>query len=582
MGAIFGFSGPENPKRLAAQRATLKHRGNDHFSSSTTARGSVGHVAHAATLTQFQTGGLAENENITLAFSGLLIGDWKPTSEELLRAYREQGIGFVNDLQGAWALVIRDGDTFYLARDAAGARTLYFGQQAGEFFFATEPKGVLYVPKFWRQLRPEAVAEYFAFSFIPGARTMLQGLEEVLPGHWLKWSPGEPANQQRYFQFENLEPEEAVEPQSEQEYVDQFARLFETAVRQRIPNLEEPIAVALSGGLDSSIVAAELCRQTREPVHSFALHFGKKYGNELAFAKQVADHCQTVHHEVEILPKHFIGDLRQMVWHLDEPIGDPITMPNYLLAQHVGKEFRYLFNGEGGDPLFGGPKNLQMMLQHWYGGIEQGKNFREKAYLASYRRGYDELKTLLTPEFRKQFEIDEHLESILTPFFETAKPRLYLNKLMAINIRLKGAHLILPKVERMMEAWKLTPLSPLFDQRLIELSYQIPPTLKLAGGVEKVILKRAFENRLPTSIIKRPKSGMRVPVQYWFRGEMKRYARKILSPRAIRREGIFDPTRVKQLLSYNIEEGPGRYGIRLWMLLTFEIWRRIVLEREPV
>ena len=155
-----------------------------------------------------------------------------------------------------------------------------------------------------------------------------------------------------------------------------------------------------------------------------------------------------------------------------------------------------------------------------------------------------------------------------------------LDKLQAINIRLKGAHLILPKVDRMTGAWGLRQLAPLFDERLIEMSFRMPPRLKLDRGVEKVILKRAYERDLPPEVIARPKSGMRVPVHFWFKGEMKKYARKILSPRKLREVGIFDQRRVRQLLDYDIDGGPARYGLRLWMLITFEIWRRIVVEGE--
>ena len=117
---------------------------------------------------------------------------------------------------------------------------------------------------------------------------------------------------------------------------------------------------------------------------------------------------------------------------------------------------------------------------------------------------------------------------------------------------------------------------------MVRLSMQLPPSLKLNRGIKKVILKRAFEGRLPQAVIDRPKSGMRVPVHFWFQGEMRRYARTILSRKALREGGLFDPQRVKQLLDYSTEEGPGRYGLRLWMLLTIELWRRILVEGESV
>jgi len=149
---------------------------------------------------------------------------------------------------------------------------------------------------------------------------------------------------------------------------------------------------------------------------------------------------------------------------------------------------------------------------------------------------------------------------------------------MAANMRMKGANLILPKVDRMLGAHGVTPLSPLFDPALIRLSLTMPPTLKLRAGVEKYVLKRAFADDLPAAVLTRPKSGMRVPVHSWFRNELKRTADDVLSPRAVKRAGIFDPSRVRDLRRYRT----GRDGIRLWMLVTFELWRRQVVDREAM
>ena len=280
--------------------------------------------------------------------------------------------------------------------------------------------------------------------------------------------------------------------------------------------------------------------------------------------------------------QNFLPRFRQMVWHLDDPIGDPITQPNFELAAHASRDVRFIFNGEGGDPCFGGPKNICMMLHHWYGGLNRGENFRERHYLESYRRAWDEIEFLLSDDVRAQIDVERDLDGVFAPYLRTDHPRLFLNRLTAINIREKGAHLIQPKVERMLGAHGLTPLAPLFDERLVRLSFEMPARMKLHRGIEKVILKRAYENDLPAEVINRPKSGMRVPVHYWFRSEMRRYARRMLSPKSVQQVGLFNPERVKQLLSYNIEEGRGRYGLRLWMLITFELWRRMVVDGEPV
>jgi asparagine synthase (glutamine-hydrolysing) len=228
-----------------------------------------------------------------------------------------------------------------------------------------------------------------------------------------------------------------------------------------------------------------------------------------------------------------------------------------------------------------------MLLSHWYG-TQRGERFRERAYLASYRRAYEAIAELFRPELLEQVDPERDLEAVLRPYFQAAKPASLLNKLMALNIRLKGAHLILPKVERMTAAFGLTPLSPLFDEELIRLSFQMPPRLKLREGVEKWVLKRAYEADLPKEVIERPKSGMRVPVHAWFRGylwgrpgEMRPYAAKILSDKAVRRAGWFRPQAVRELWRYRSDSGPGRFGLRLWMLMTIELWRRVVLQGRP-
>ncbi|MAE65237.1 MAG: hypothetical protein CMJ18_13280 [Phycisphaeraceae bacterium] len=580
MGAIFGFSGPPDAALAQRMQAVLRHRGGGRASIHASPVGTIGHLAQLPVAQHRRMGsGTHQDGDRVIAIAGCVIA---PRSDslllDLLALYDRHGPQFVERLRGAFVLAIRDGARLLLARDGSGSRTLYHGRHAGRLLFAIEPKGVLEVHGFPRRIRPAAIAQYLSFSFIPGPGTMLEDLFELPAGHFLTFDGAGEPTLTRYFRFEH-----AGGPRigGDDAWVHRFRQQFSDAVAERMPE-DDPVGIFLSGGLDSSVVTAEVARQRPGRVRTFAVHFGPEYPNELSFARSVAERCGTDHEEVLVRPRQFLPRLRKMIWHLDEPIGDPITMPNYELAGHVSKDVRWVFNGEGGDPCFGGPKNIPMLLHHWYGGIERDPNFRERMYLASYRRGYEEVMRLLAPSWRAQIEPDRDLEGVLVPYFRCREPANFLDKLSAINIRLKGAHLILPKVERMTGAWGIIPIAPLFDERLVRLSFEMPSRLKLSGGVEKVIIKKAYEHDLPAEIIARPKSGMRVPVHYWFRGELKRYARRILSRRALRRSGIFDEDRVQQLLRYNIEEGQGRYGLRLWMLITFEIWRRIVIDGEPV
>ncbi len=590
MSALFGFTGPPCRDWLVAMGGAIRHRGRTACRMIETPQLSIGYSHDdACDGLGVASGGLWQDGEQVCGLAGFLTQLPESSGQTLPRQLLRGDQPFserLRAIRGDYVLAAFDGERLQLARDAAGLRSLSYAQHDGRLFFAVEPKAILAVPGFPRRLRTASLAQYLAFSFVPPPHTMLEGLEALPAGHLLTVSRGGSLKRERFFV---LEAEEVAaerlrsSPVDDDDHptVDGFRRQFSKVVADRLP-AAGPVGVFLSGGLDSSLVAAEVAEQASGRVCTYSLHFGERYPNELAYAAEVAQRIGSTHHEVLLQPKDFLPRLREMIWQLDDPIGDPITMPNYELARRVASEHRVVLNGEGGDPCFGGPKNLPMLLQHWYGDPDRRDTFREEAYLASYRRAYEEIGRLLTPEAAREVESQRDLVGVLQPFFRGPRPVHFLNKLMAINIRLKGAHLILPKVERMLAASGITPLSPLFSEEMVRLSMQLPPRLKLSRGVEKVILKRAFASRLPASVIERPKSGMRVPVHFWFQGEMRRYARSILSSKAVRAAGIFQPQRVKQLLDYSTEEGPGRYGLRLWMLLTFELWRRIVIEREAV
>jgi asparagine synthase (glutamine-hydrolysing) len=406
--------------------------------------------------------------------------------------------------------------------------------------------------------------------------TMLQGIQELPAGYCLHYNLKKKSCQlERFFKLEYFEKHPV-------EDLNYWKERVKNAIHQEIDNKlnhQKEVGIFLSGGLDSSIITAQIAQRHPHPVHTFSIHFGKKYPNELDYAQSVANRYKTIHHEVEIRPKDFVPNLYKTIWHLDDPIGDPITIPNFELAKYAAQHVPIIFNGEGSDPCFGGPKNIPMLLNHWYGGIEREKNFREKAYLASYRRGYKHLRTLLAPHLVEQLNEEEYLEDVLVPFFK--EPRLnFLDKLMSINIRLKGAHLILPKVERMLGASGLPAVAPFFTQAVVQASMEMPSKYKLNKGIEKYILKEIFAQDLPLSIIERPKSGMRVPVRYWFQKELKSYKKKLLHKKNIQQAGIFNPETIKLLLNYSDKKGLERHGLLTWMIMTFEIWRQLFIEKQ--
>ncbi|WP_299454541.1 asparagine synthase-related protein [uncultured Microscilla sp.] len=580
MSVIFGCTHAQI-NDLPHMFAQVKHRGSHEYQSATAPKSqlSIGFSIPAHEHIHRYSSGIAQNKDILLAASGNITNQgFEPLSPQgLLELYANQGIDFLKGIRGAYTLVIINNEDIYIARDGTGQRTIFYTTQQNRLAFCNEAKGIYALPHFNKQLNLAAIPIYFTFSFLPLQTTMMQDVYELPAGMYLHYHPRQGAQTHRFFELEAFAK---TQKQSTEYWIDRIRKEVDREIEAKMAN-EKEIGVFLSGGLDSSILAARVAQLSPSKIHTYSIHFGKKYRNELHYAQKVAQRYQTQHHEVEIKPKNFVPQLRQAIWHLDDPVGDPITIPNFELARFASQTTRVVFNGEGGDPCFGGPKNIPMLLNHWYGGIEHPPYFREKAYLASYRRGYAYLKQILAPRLLEGFDEDQHLVPILTPFFE-CKHQNFLDKLMTINMRLKGAHLILPKVERMLGAVGVTPVSPLFTSEIAQSSIEMPSQLKLQQGIEKYILKQAYANELPPEIIRRPKSGMRVPLHYWFQGEMKKYAKKMLSAKSIRRSQLFNPATVKTILNYNKDTGIHRHGLLIWMMLTLEIWQRLFIEGEDL
>lgn len=465
---------------------------------------------------------------------------------------------------GMFAVAIWDiqRQSLVLLRDGVGARTLYYAKNEHECWFAARLRSLRRCPIISGIISLTALRKYLTFSFVPGSETFWQDILELRPGTALAIPGG---NTHSYW-----EPTESFwDPfESLEVYAARLRALLETAVRDRLPS-SGPVGVYLSGGVDSSLVTALVARFHAGPIHTYAIHFGHEHPNELAFSGLVAEHCGTHHHILGFSGQQIYEKLEETIRLLDDPIGDPLTVPNLLLGQAAVLDTNIILNGEGGDPCFGGPKNLPMLLHEIY----TPESDRRIAYLRSYRRCYDDLPLLLTPEVQTQLLRAEPQEATLTPFFSNPHMSHYLNKLMHMNVRLKGADHILTKVNNLTTANRLLGRSPLFDKRIVEASFATPPIYKLSGTKEKAVLKSAVADLLPDIIVQRPKSGMRVPVQSWFKYELNRFAHGMLLNRTSRIRPYINQNLIREWLSYRGNLWP-RHGSKLWLLLTLEVWLR--------
>lgn len=495
--------------------------------------------------------------------SDLALENSLPSSDaQLVAAAWEQGqTAVLAKLVGSFSLAVwdREGEVLWLSRDPAGARTLYYTIQGATRWAAGDLRSL--APYRSDELDPIALRDYLCCAFVPGDRTLWQDVRELRPGTRLTW-PGD--DSQAYWHLgERLEAEGQRE--SLRWHGEWLRSHLDQVVQDSLP--EAPVGVFLSGGLDSSAITALTSQFHAHPVHTYSLHFGNPYPNELEFSSLVAQHCGTEHHILEIpLAKMWEQLPETMAW-LDDPIGDPLTVPNLLLGRLARQQVAVVLNGEGGDPCFGGPKNQPMLINQLYSSVSQQDPLQ--AYLLAFRKCAADLPQLLKPELwaavqHEPYCFAEDLHSSAS----------YLNRLMALNIKFKGADQILTKVSNLTRAAGIEGRSPLFDPRIVELSMAIPPEYKLSGIEEKAVLKQAVADLLPEAILKRPKSGMMVPVQAGFQREWQRAARDLLLSRRAAIAPYLNQSLIKDWLNYRGDPWR-RYGVKLWLLVSLEIWLQV-------
>lgn len=599
MGCLFGYVGEPLPGLLDRMAALLEHRCVNGWEQTRLAirENLVTEVGRGRRLGPTSPQVVTDKaRRLLFAHNGVIFNRYDLTATYgeaeageatgLLRFLAENPRRHSIRLEGAFAGALASGDDFWLIRDPTGIKVVYWTRHGKRLLFASEVKALFADPMVERRFRTAALAEYLTFSFVPGERTMFEDIFELQPGTVLTLHNGAVATE-RYFKFENHEPLPLSEREKDDEsvYIRNVRRDLEYSVAECCLLHSEPPAVFLSGGIDSSAVAALTAKLFPDaPIPTFSVHFGKKYANENEYVAMMVEKFRTDHTWLEIRPARFIKRMRDIIWKLDDPIGDPITVPNYLMAEAAARVSPVVLNGEGGDPCFGGPKNIPMMLSTIYGPPVRESNggWLELDYLRSYRKCFNDLDQMLTPEaWAATGGVDMRgaLAAILTPFFSAGRPRHFLNRLMGINIRLKGANLILVKVDKMTSANGLLALAPLFSKRIVQTSMACPPALKLIGNVEKGVLKKAVADIVPQPIIDRPKSGMMVPVRFWLQKDMRGFAKKVLSKRRIREVGLFNYDYVKKLLAYDREEvSDNRHGLKLWMLITFMLWHEQMVE----
>ncbi|VTS04347.1 asparagine synthetase B family protein [Tuwongella immobilis] len=483
--------------------------------------------------------------------------------------------GQLGAVTGAFAIVWRHKGETWLARDALGERTLYFHHAPDGVIAGSTIRDLLQSANVPRQLSIDAIATYLIDAYLPGRLTMIAGIEEVLPGELVRIPANGPIARTQIWEI----PPEPREFSSESTQVLELRRSLDQAIRRCLPDdCSLPIAASLSGGLDSSLVLGLACRARPGEIASYSISFGTQYANELPFSSLMAAHCGSRHTIVEFTPESIADGIAPTMAALSDPIGDPLTVPNALLFRYVSATSSVMLNGEGGDPCFGGPKNLPMVLSELYG----PPTIRHKiqSYFRSHLKCFDDLPAMLHSRIRDRYS-QERLEASLLPHFENPRYQTLITRLQAMNIQLKGGHHILPKVDALSRMSGMLARSPLFDRDVVEMSFRIPAQGKLHGSVEKWRLKQAVSDVVPEAIRKRPKSGMLVPVEGWFQGPLLPIAKQWLLDGLAKRD-IIDRTYLERLLSHQLGGPRPRHGVKIWLLVALEAWIQTHLGDGPI
>jgi asparagine synthase (glutamine-hydrolysing) len=533
-------------------------------------------------------------------------------TETIIHLYEEYGRDCVKRLRGMFAFAIWDRRkrALFAARDRLGIKPFYYHWDGNTFLFGSEIKAILAYPSVTAEFNRGVLAEYLAFGYITGAETMFAGIHKLLPGNTLEL--GEDGNL-RMEQYWDLNVEVDHEARPREYYVQTHRELLEGAVRSHLMS-DVPLGVFLSGGLDSSAVAALASKIRGDRIQTFAVGYDEEKFSELGFAREVARHIQSEHHEVRMSREEFFQSLPRLIWHEDEPLVWPSSAALYFVARLASEHITVVLTGEGSDEILGGytryawtllnakidgvyrvatPNVLRSLVRNVIQTGPLGATLHRKLNHTFLVRDGNSWPSFYYDNFFSAFSSAEQ-HDLLTPDALGAAGDAYAGSMRAwdhssgdLLHRLLYADInsylieLLMKQDQMSMAASIESRVPFLDHELVEFTARIPAKYSIEGMAGKFILKRAVEDMLPRELVYRKKMGFPTPWDYWLTGpQLDELERMLLEPRSTERE-LFRPEAVRRLFAEHRAKSRD-HGNRIWRLLNFEIWQRIMIEGDLV
>lgn len=532
-------------------------------------------------------------------------------TEVILHLYEEFGTDCVQHLNGIFAFAIWDiaREELFIARDRMGIKPLYYTETANQLIFGSEMKVMLAHPDVERDIDLISLNEYLSFEYVPSPRTIIRNIYRLEPGHILRYS----AHGLRIQQYWNvsLARSESRPPVHWRDYAAGLYDILKSVVRQELVS-DVPVGVLLSGGIDSSTITALMVESYPGTVDSFSIGFEEASFDESRYARMVAKHLGTRHHELILTSKMAAEIVPTITDFLDEPFGDSSLIPTFLLSRFAREHVKVVLGGDGGDELFAGyPTLVAHRLIEYYERVVPWSvrayvaprildlmpvsfsnisfDFRVRRFLAG--RGVplqarhhrwlgsfvDEEKSLLLQDWLKPVLRDTYARAYTHA--RECDAHLPLNQVLYDDMKMYLEGDILFKVDRASMAASLEVRVPFLNRDVVGYVTELPLELKLHRLTGKYLLKKSIEHVLPRDVVKRPKKGFNMPVADWLTGELRDLVLDMLSEERITRQRLFNYAYVRHLLDEHLARRRDNRK-SLWTLLIFQLWYDAYIERQ--
>ena len=526
-------------------------------------------------------------------------------TEVLPHLYEEFGARFVEKLRGMFAFALWDlkRQKLIIARDRFGEKPLYYAVFDNKLIFASELKALLAHQAVEAKLSLTALRQFLAFDYVPAPLSIYENIYKLPAAHTLTLESGE-IKIEKYWQtsFQKRKPAPLIEEASEE-----LRALLGDAVKSQMI-ADVPLGVLLSGGVDSSSVAAFAQQFSSEKIKTFSIGFDEASFDESIYARKVAAHLGTEHYEDRLSVDKAADLLPEIAGWLDEPFADASILPTFLLAKFVRQNVTVALGGDGGDEIFAGyPMYQAHKLARIYEKIPTflRKNFVETIVnnlpVSTGNMAFDFKAKRFVNSVATQDLIARHHSffgsftpgeqaNLLTDFAKSGadanQPDVYdgarrwlevcdaenlIEQMQFVDQKFYLAEDILTKVDRASMWVSLEVRAPFLDCRIAEFAASLPANYKLNGNKSKFILKKAVAPMLPSFVVKRPKKGFGIPVAAWLKGKLNPLLREMLAPERLRKQNLFNVDYVQKLIAEH-EQGRANNYKQLWTLLVFQLW----------